>query len=266
MSERGVFAVDRGIWEHPMFRSREPFSRREAWIWMISAATWKAKTVFVDSKRVQLARGQLAHSIRFMAEQWSWPKSNVSRFLKALQTDTMIGTESGSGLTVITICKYDEYQRVSLPDRDARRDTERDISGTRAGHKRDKEEDREDREYSEPSGSAGDVDVVNEDPRARLFRVGKTTLVSFGVTEKRTGSLIGQWLKTRNDPAGLLAAIQFARDHNVAEPVAYISTLINGKGKPNAHGKQDLGELALELADQLRERERAAGFGRSPAT
>lgn len=124
---------------------------------------------------------------------------------------------------------------------------------------------------SEPIGSAPggapaeQVDVVGEDPKARLFRVGKTILVSFGIAEKRTGSLLGQWLKSKNDPAGLLAAIQFARDQNVAEPVAYVSTLVNGKGKPNGHGKQDLGELALELADQLRERERAAGIGRPPA-
>lgn len=150
MSERGVFAVDRGIWDHPMFQSRAPFSRREAWLWLVSSATWKRKTVFVDRKRVELTRGQLAFSVRFMAEQWGWSKSAVGRFLDTLKTETMIETQAGQSITVITICKYDEYQRVSLPERD----TNRDNVGTQAGHSRDKEEDKENKEEVNGGGSA----------------------------------------------------------------------------------------------------------------
>jgi len=142
VSERGVFAIDRGVWDHPMFRTRDPFSRREAWLWLISSAVWKSRTVFVDGKRVELSRGQLAFSIRFMAEQWNWSKSSVERFLVALKTETMIETDTGHGVTIITICKYTEYQRVSLPDRDSNRDN----SGTSAGHERDKEENKENKE------------------------------------------------------------------------------------------------------------------------
>jgi hypothetical protein len=32
------------------------------------------------------------------------------------KTDTMIDTKADTGLTIITICKYDNYQQVSLPD------------------------------------------------------------------------------------------------------------------------------------------------------
>jgi uncharacterized protein YdaU (DUF1376 family) len=122
---------------------------------------------------------------------------------------------------------------------------------------------------SDPYGSAANaapdtVEVIDEDPKARLFRIGKTLLASFGVAEKRTGALIGQWLKTRNDPSGLLAAIQYARDQNVAEPVAYISTLVT-KAPPNGTRKQNLADLASDLADELRERERAAGLVRPPS-
>lgn len=137
MSERGVFAVDRGIWDHPELDSDEPFSRREAWIWLISEAAWKPCRVRVGEVRVNLRRGQLAHSIRFMADKWRWSKSAVARFLDILKTGTMIGTESGTGVTVITICNYDEYQRVSLPDRD----TSGTATGTAAGQQRDREED-----------------------------------------------------------------------------------------------------------------------------
>jgi hypothetical protein len=141
MSERGVFAVDRGVWDHHLFASHDPLTRREAWLWLISEASWKPRVKRIGAAVIELARGQLAHSIRFVAEAWRWPKSNVARFLAALKTEAMIGTETVHGLTVVTICNYDEYQRVSLPDRDTNRDTERDKFGTAAGQQRDKLED-----------------------------------------------------------------------------------------------------------------------------
>lgn len=122
--------------------------------------------------------------------------------------------------------------------------------------------DTENRKQKEDSEASASADVVGEDPKAKLFRLGKTLLVSFGVQEKRTGALIGQWLKTRNDPIGLLGAMQFARDRNVAEPVAYISTLLKQE-KPNGTAKRSLTELAFELAADARELERQAGLHRS---
>jgi hypothetical protein len=112
------------------------------------------------------------------------------------------------------------------------------------------------------------VDVVDEDPKARLFRLGKPILISFGISEKRTGSLIGQWLKAKPDALGLLAVLQFARDQNVAEPVAYVSALIHGKSK-NGGGDEferrpgeSLGDLARRMADAAREFERSSDTGR----
>ena len=137
MSERGVFAVDRGIWDHDLFSSEEPLSRREAWLWLISAASWKKRTIRVGGAPAEIDRGQLTHSIRFMAEAWNWPKTNVARFLDQLEHESLIGTETVHGQTIITICKYDEFQRVSLPDRD----NSGTQTGTEVGQKWDKEED-----------------------------------------------------------------------------------------------------------------------------
>jgi len=137
VSERGVFAVDRGVWDHPLFASREPLSKREAWLWLISEASWKPRVKRVGSAAIELMRGQLAHSIRFIAEAWGWPKSNVARFLGLLKSETMIDTKTVHGVSVVTICKYDEYQRVSLPDRDNFGTT----TGTVVGQSWDKQED-----------------------------------------------------------------------------------------------------------------------------
>jgi hypothetical protein len=99
---------------------------------------------------------------------------------------------------------------------------------------------------------------VDEDTRAKLYRIGKLLLVTFGIAEKRTGSLLGHWLKqTHDDADGLLALIQYARDADVAEPIAYISALVNGNRR---NGKASGAELAYQMADEIRERKRALGL------
>jgi hypothetical protein len=218
VSERGVFAVDRGIWDHPVLQSRDPFSKREAWLWMLSAATWKAKTVFVDGKRVSLKRGQLAHSIRFMADQWGWPKSNVARFLSTLKSETMIGTENGTSITVITISKYEEYQKVSLP----RGTPNEPDSGTRMGHERDKEENRETKEEdSEANASGADAPIDPSIAERELFQRGRTVL------GQKSGGLIAKLLKVRGGNVALArAAIETAATKEA--PIEFIAAICRG--------------------------------------
>lgn len=115
MSERGVYGVDRGVWDHPLFKERRSFSRREAWLWMLSEAVWKPRRVRLTGATITLERGQFAHSIRFMAKAWRWEKTKVERFLSDLKTETMIATDTATGQTITTICNYDRYQIVGMP-------------------------------------------------------------------------------------------------------------------------------------------------------
>lgn len=140
----GTINISRDLWDDEAFAD-EPFSEREAWIWMVAEASWKAR----KKRGVDLERGQLCHSVRFLAEAWGWSKSRVHRYLKRLEkrkmTRSKSGTASGTGKFVITLCKYDDYQ------------SGRKISGTgretRAGHERDK------REEGERRGNKVDTDV-----------------------------------------------------------------------------------------------------------
>lgn len=110
----GVFAVARNIFEHPKF-AQEPFTEREAWIWLIREAAWRKRTVRVGKKVCEVDRGQLVSTTRFMASKWQWSEAKVRRFLKSLKSDAMIDAVSDALATQITICNYDEYQKVSLP-------------------------------------------------------------------------------------------------------------------------------------------------------
>ena len=106
----GTFCLSRAVFDHPVVGVRGKFSRTEAWIWLLREAAYRPHSVGRGTSTIDLQRGQLAHSIRFMAQAWRWPRSNVHRFLECLKTGTLIGTEPGTAVVVITICKYDEYQ------------------------------------------------------------------------------------------------------------------------------------------------------------
>lgn len=121
----GGVIIARSLWDDPAFQN-EPFSEREAWIWMICEAAWKPREKRVGKVIVSLDRGQLAASVRFMAEAFSWHRNKVDRLLKRLEKCNMIRAESGTGVNVITICKYNEYQLSPKS------------FGTEAGQKRDR--------------------------------------------------------------------------------------------------------------------------------
>lgn len=165
MSERGVFAVDRGIWDHPSL-AREPFTEREALMWMFGAAAFKPMRIRVGSVSVNLSRGQLAHSLRFMADKWDWSEPRVRRFLTRLKTDAVVSVSTDAGVTVITVCNYNKYQRVSLPD-DAATDAQIDAAATQ---QRRKEEDIQDIQLADAEDARDRVDAVmdaigvNENP------------------------------------------------------------------------------------------------------
>ena len=149
MSECGVFAVDRGIWEHDVLVDENPFSRRDAWLWLLSEAAWKPHRRRLAGRPVEINRGQFAASLRFMASKWRWSESRVRRFLTTLQNEGMIDATTDAGITLLTVCKYDNYQRVSLPT-DARVGSKGDARPTQHRHKVEDIEYKEDPRATAP--------------------------------------------------------------------------------------------------------------------
>jgi hypothetical protein len=105
----GTVNIARSIFDHELFAD-QPLTEREAWIWLIMEASWKPRKKRVGDYIVDLARGQLAASVRFMAAAWRWTPAKVQRFVKRLQSLDMIAVKTDTGVSVVTICNYDEYQ------------------------------------------------------------------------------------------------------------------------------------------------------------
>lgn len=132
----GTVNISRNIWNDAAFRD-EPFTQREAWMWLIMEASYKPRERRVGSAVVSLRRGQVATSIRFMAKAWQWTKSRVERFIDMLENRDMIETQTETGITVITLCKYDDYQS-AIKSTGTPAEENRDSAGTAPGQHRDK--------------------------------------------------------------------------------------------------------------------------------
>lgn len=141
----GYIKLYRGWRENPVFRGE--YSRGDAWVWLLENACWKPTPHRIKGQKVELQRGELSFSQRFMAEKWGWSKSRVDRFLADLREETMIETRSkigataghnaGQGQCIITICNYEKYQG---PDDGARGNDDAE-DGATAGQQRGKEEE-----------------------------------------------------------------------------------------------------------------------------
>jgi hypothetical protein len=105
----GTVNISRDLWADEAF-AREAFSEREAWVWMICEASWKPRKKRIGDAIVDLGRGQLAASIRFMADAFGWHRNKAHRFIQRLEKLGLISVKTGTGVSVITICNYNKYQ------------------------------------------------------------------------------------------------------------------------------------------------------------
>ena len=103
----------------------------------------------------------------------------------------------------------------------------------------------------------GDAVPLNEDPRAKLWREGVTSLVALGVREVQARAVIGRWLRQTNDDCiGVAAAIAYAYAKAAIDPIAYVSATITARGGYGPRRRQRASEALAELADRLEQAER----------
>lgn len=111
--QQGWICIHRKIRECFIW-NEEPYDKAHAWIDLLLRANHNDKKIMLNGQVKVITRGQFHTSIALLAEQWGWSRNKVYRFLKMLETEQMITTESNKGGTsngtTITIVKYSNYQ------------------------------------------------------------------------------------------------------------------------------------------------------------
>lgn len=146
---------DSWIWE------KKPFDPARAWIDLILDANHDDGKVFTGSSLVKIKRGQDWVSVRSLAERWGWSKDRVRKFLKTLESDSMIRINTTPFGTLLTIVNYDNFQI----RQDSKRDTKKTPTRTQTGRKpvRNKEGLKEELKERKESDLPSEEETVTED-------------------------------------------------------------------------------------------------------
>lgn len=145
----GYVRIHRSLIGHPAFRND---AEAMAFAWLVARAAWKPSRVRYKERAISLGRGQLAVSVRDFANAMDRDKAWVERLLKRLKAETMVETRHETGVNVITICNYSQYQT----DPVLCETPSETPSKTQARQGQDTEQEREEgkKVSSEPKGSS----------------------------------------------------------------------------------------------------------------
>lgn len=270
MSEQGYVRVYRTLLGHPAFRND---GEAMAFAWMVLRASWRPARVRYKGMAVSLERGQLAVSVRDLAEALDRSKGWVERLLTRLKSETMIETHSETGVTVVTICNYAEYQA----EQDSPGTPRGTAAGTKPGQRRDTEQRREkgnkeitlDASASNAASAATDAPhsddqnpgdekgksstthppaepepdpprLTAKDITKVIFDSGIALLVGAGCREPQARSIIGRWRKEYHDSIVLAALSRAQAQDDISQPIEWMTRAL------------------------IRERQRAAGENHGP--
>lgn len=103
----GWIKIDREITSHWIFKDEWKFRN---WIDLLTLVNHSEQKVNIKGTVLTCKRGETLCSLDTLAKRWNCDKSKVRRFLKLLESDSMIELKSEHITTRLTICKYDTYQ------------------------------------------------------------------------------------------------------------------------------------------------------------
>lgn len=105
--------ISRKLFNHEFWEEKRAFSRFEAWLDLIALArfTPSENRMLIGNQIVTWNRGEMAASLRYLAERWGWGVTKVRNYIILLTAEEMIKTRTAKSTpqTIITICNYDTY-------------------------------------------------------------------------------------------------------------------------------------------------------------
>ena len=107
--DRNWFRVYRDLLTEELWTS-EPFTTGQAWIDLIGLANFADAERIYKGKLQKIKRGQIATSIRWLAQRWQWSRDKTARTLKTFEMAKMLTMETTTNGTVLTLENYDKYQ------------------------------------------------------------------------------------------------------------------------------------------------------------
>lgn len=108
----GWIRLYRQIKNHWIWKDKEPFDKRSAWIDLLLMVNHSNKKITFEDDFITIERGQTLTSIKKLSERWMWSRHKVSDYVNRLEQDGMIVQIRDTRKILISIVNYDKYQTV----------------------------------------------------------------------------------------------------------------------------------------------------------
>jgi hypothetical protein len=105
----GFIKINRKFFDNFLWNEARVYSKAEAWLDMIRMARFEASTEIINGKVIELQRGEIPASRRFLELRWNWGSSKVSNFMKTLSKMGMINQRQTAGQTIVRLVNYGLY-------------------------------------------------------------------------------------------------------------------------------------------------------------
>lgn len=132
MAKKGWIKLHRCIQECDLWKAKEPFDRRSAWIDILLMVNCEDARIMFGNSVIEVQRGERLTSVADLAERWGWSRHKTSFFLNTLEMRGMISQKRDNKKTLIKVLKYDIYQGGVSEE-----GHQKDINGTSKGHQKD---------------------------------------------------------------------------------------------------------------------------------
>lgn len=109
MSEKGFIRLNRKFFENALWKEPREYSRAEAWLDLIQSARFDSSSVIVKGRVLDVQKGEIAASRRYLEARWGWGSTKVGNFLDVLKQNQMITIKQTSGQTILSLCNYSLY-------------------------------------------------------------------------------------------------------------------------------------------------------------
>ena len=106
----GWIKLHRQIQECFLWRIKEPFDKRSAWIDLLLLMEHQNKNLMIDGKIETIKRGSYMLSIEKLCDRWMWSRNKVKRYLDVLEREHMIVTRRTNKGTLVSVVNYCIYQ------------------------------------------------------------------------------------------------------------------------------------------------------------
>lgn len=112
----GYIKLFRAIQENWIWKWKEPFDHRSAWIDLLLIVNHKEEKIPVGTHIQTLKPGQRWLSYKWLGQRWGWSYRKVLRFIDQLVSDQMVYVDGTPNGTLLTIVNWDFFNGQGITD------------------------------------------------------------------------------------------------------------------------------------------------------